>query len=63
LHALRQDAGLAHLPVLLIIAKSHWGAVYPGYSEGWDGYLTKPFHPTELTRQLQRLLGSAGSAF
>ena len=54
-HSVRHNQSIAELPMLLIVAKADWG---PGFEANpyLTACLTKPFHPMELSSNVQRLL-------
>ena len=51
-------SGLA-TPVLVLTARDSWAERIEGLKAGADDYLTKPFHPEELSLRLQSLLRRA----
>lgn len=53
-----RSAGLA-TPVLVLSARGSWAERIEGLKAGADDYLTKPFHPEELTLRIQALLRRA----
>jgi len=53
-----RSAGLA-TPVLVLTARGSWAERIEGLKAGADDYLTKPFHPEELTLRIQALLRRA----
>lgn len=54
--AIRADAELHDLPVVLLTARSQPEDVSAGYAAGADSYVTKPFSPHELRDRLAGLL-------
>ncbi|MBO3274221.1 response regulator transcription factor [Pseudomonas schmalbachii] len=50
--------GLA-TPVLILTARASWAERIDGLKAGADDYLTKPFHPEELSLRIQALLRRA----
>lgn len=55
--ALRSDAGLAHIPIVLLTSDSTPDAVEGGLVAGANAYVTKPFSPQELEVAVDGLLG------
>ncbi|MFJ5259804.1 response regulator transcription factor [Streptomyces sp. NPDC088387] len=53
---IRADADLAHLPVLLLTARSAEEDLLLGLDLGADDYMTKPFSPRELMARTRSLL-------
>ncbi|HEU0130375.1 MAG TPA: response regulator [Mycobacteriales bacterium] len=60
LRELREDPGLADLPVLILTAKAGSAAEQEGWDAGATAYLTKPFTGTALAGTLRRLLDGDG---
>ncbi|MEW1568897.1 response regulator transcription factor [Streptomyces sp. NPDC093509] len=56
---IRADADLAHLPVLLLTARSSEDDLLLGLDLGADDYMTKPFSPRELMARTRSLLRRA----
>ena len=56
LKRIRQDPGLAGLPVLAVTAYAMRGDRERILSSGFDGYVSKPISPSELGTELERLL-------
>jgi CheY-like chemotaxis protein len=59
---LRADPATAALPVLLVSAHAGEGAVQAGLAAGADGYLVKPFSPSQLVTELGQLLDPTAAA-
>lgn len=55
--ALRADDATARIPVILLSARAHAGDSQTGLDAGAAAYVTKPFSPRELVRQVESLLG------
>ena len=55
--ALRDDALLACVPVILLTAKAQEADVQRGFAAGADDYIVKPFSPRELGSRIDALLG------
>jgi len=55
-HSIRQSQVLSDVPVVIVSARSEDNDRVRGYEDGADGYLLKPFNPSELIALLQRLL-------
>ena len=55
--AIRADARLRPMKVILLTAKSQHSDVEAGKAAGADRYLTKPFSPLELLRVVEGALG------
>ena len=56
LSAIRADPELAGTRVLLLTAKAQEQDVRRGYSAGADGYMKKPFSPSDLAAKVAELL-------
>lgn len=54
--ALKQDELTAHIPVILLTAKTGTEARIKGLRTGADDYLTKPFHTEELLVRMENLV-------
>ena len=54
LEELRRDARLAQVPVIVMTAWSH--AEASAWTAGADRFVSKPFHPDELTAAVEELL-------
>jgi len=57
LRALKDDVRTAPIPIVLLTAKATDGDVWEGWRSGADYYMTKPFHPEELSDFARQLLG------
>lgn len=53
---IKHDIRTAHIPVIMLTAKTAHEHLIDGLSCGADDYLTKPFHPTELLLRIQNQL-------
>jgi DNA-binding response OmpR family regulator len=49
-------SGGGHIPILMLTGKSDIADKLAGFDAGADDYLTKPFHPRELSARLRALL-------
>lgn len=56
LQALKKDDQLASIPIMLLTARSEPNDKLNALTAGVDDYLHKPFHPGELTLQIEHLL-------
>src|SRR5438067_9915053 len=56
---LRKSPETAHIKVVLITARAQEDDKTRGSHVGADAYLTKPFHPNEMTRVVRELAGAA----
>lgn len=56
LREMRKHSELAHIPVILLTAKSQESDKIDGFEAGADDYITKPFSPRELLLRVQALL-------
>lgn len=54
--AMRSDPRLAHVPVVLLSAKTDARAVIDGINAGARHYVTKPFKTADLTEKVARLI-------
>lgn len=59
LKRLRSDSRLAHIPVILLTARSQEEDKIDGFEAGADDYITKPFSPKELLLRVQALMRRA----
>jgi two-component system alkaline phosphatase synthesis response regulator PhoP/two-component system response regulator VicR len=55
LKILKEDAGTATIPVIMLTAKAQDADVFQGWKSGADLYLTKPFNPQELITFVKRI--------
>lgn len=53
---IKSDPRTAHIPVILLTAKSEQGAVQEGLKAGADHYLAKPFNSDELILRIENIL-------
>lgn len=58
--AIRADAALADMRIVMLTAKGRDTDVAKGLALGADAYLTKPFSTQELVRRVRELLGAQG---
>ena len=58
--AMRADAGLAAIPIIMLTAKSEEADRIVGLELGGDDYVTKPFSPKELVARVGAVLRRAG---
>ncbi|WP_417911101.1 response regulator transcription factor [Candidatus Electronema sp. PJ] len=56
---LRRDAAMAHVPVIMLTAKSEETDMVVGLELGADDYVTKPFSPRVLTARIRAALRRA----
>ena len=56
---LKQDPALARIPVILLSARGQLMTPEEAAAHGAALFLTKPFSPTQLLREAQRLIGGA----
>lgn len=56
--AIRADADLAGIGVILLTASAHQSALEAGMAAGANFYLTKPFAPADLLTMVEAALGS-----
>lgn len=57
LQALREEqAGLQHLPVLLVTAEATRDMILKAAHAGADGYIVKPFNATTLRQKLEQIM-------
>ena len=61
LKKLKDDPDLKHIPVILLTARGHTLDPEEARKAGASCYLTKPFSPTELLKQVQQLAESQAS--
>ena len=62
LREMRQDSGLASIPVVVVSAKSMPADIRIGMEAGASTYLTKPVGFLELKEAVERALGSQSTA-
>jgi DNA-binding response OmpR family regulator len=56
LHRLKQDAGTAGIPVIMLTARKQERDIVAALSSGARDYLVKPFMPEELIMRIRNLL-------
>ena len=56
LDALKNDERTSHIPIVLLTAKADAQSRLTGLRRGADAYLSKPFHPEELSVTVENLL-------
>ena len=56
IEALRADAGLHDVPIILLTASVQERDMARGYEVGADDYMRKPFNPRELQARIEKLL-------
>jgi two-component system, OmpR family, response regulator MtrA len=54
--ALRANASLADVPVILLTARAQEADIEHGFSAGADDYVVKPFSPRELASRVESVL-------
>ncbi|HJR38349.1 MAG TPA: response regulator [Nocardioidaceae bacterium] len=54
--ALRLDAALAKVPVILLTARAQEADIEQGFNAGADDYVVKPFSPRELASRVAAVL-------
>ncbi|HET8719327.1 MAG TPA: response regulator [Nocardioidaceae bacterium] len=54
--ALRDDSGLATVPVILLTARAQESDIEQGFRAGADDYVVKPFSPRELASRVTAVL-------
>lgn len=60
LKAIRQDANLKHLPVLMVTAEAKKENIISAAQAGADGYIVKPFNSATLKEKLDKILLKKG---
>ncbi|EQD33060.1 chemotaxis protein CheY, partial [mine drainage metagenome] len=58
--AVRADARLAKLPVLMLTAEAKRDQIVEAAQAGVNGYVIKPFTAETLKEKLDKILGAAG---
>ncbi len=56
---IRNDAALAHMPIIMLTARVETHDRIAGLELGADDYVTKPFHPGELLARIRAVLRRA----
>lgn len=56
---IRDEAGTAGIPVILLTVKAQSDDVLRGFAAGADDYVIKPFSPSELTSRVGAVLARA----
>ena len=62
LKAIRQDAALGELPVLMVTAEAKRENIIAAAQAGADGYIVKPFNAATLKEKLDKILLKKGLA-
>jgi len=62
LQAIRADASLKHLPVLMITAEAKKEIIIAAAQSGASGYIVKPFTAATLHEKLARIFAKLGNA-
>jgi two-component system response regulator MtrA len=57
---IRADPAIAHLPVVLMTARTRQQDIDVGYAAGADDYIVKPFVTDDLVLRLEKALASRG---
>ena len=60
--AIRADAGMAAIPIIMVTAKGEESDRIVGLELGADDYITKPFSPNEVVARVRALLRRANRA-
>jgi DNA-binding response OmpR family regulator len=60
LRELRDAPTTAHLPIVMLTAKSDDATTWQGWRAGADYFMPKPFEPDELSRVLRSILEKGG---
>lgn len=56
---LKLDPDTSHIPIIFVSAKAGIQHITKGLSLGAQGYVTKPFHPSELLSTVKKVLAAA----
>jgi len=59
LRTLKGDERTLHIPVVMLSARAERRDKMIGLQEGADGYLSKPFSPAEVVREIQSVLAAS----
>lgn len=62
LKAVRADAGLAKLPVLMVTAEARKEQIVEAAQAGVNGYIVKPFTAVTLKEKIDKILASRAAA-
>jgi len=57
LEKVKKNRALCHIPVVMVTTEAREQLVNKVMELGASGYITKPFHPEEIKRLLQKVLG------
>jgi two-component system response regulator MtrA len=57
--ALRADAAMAGLPIIMLTARAQESDIEQGFDAGADDYIVKPFSPRELASRVRAVLARA----
>lgn len=60
LKAIRADASLCHLPILMVTAEAKKENIIAAAQAGADGYIVKPFNAATLKEKLDKILLKKG---
>ena len=58
---MKKDAGLKHIPIIMLTARAEEDDKIQGLNAGADDYLTKPFSPRELIARINAVLRRVSS--
>ena len=58
---IKSDPETAHLPILVVTAHVWDGIAKSARQAGCDGYISKPFTPTQLLEQVRKYIKSEGT--
>lgn len=60
LKAIRENAGMSNLPVLMVTAEAKKENIITAAQAGADGYIVKPFNSTTLKEKLDKIFSKRG---